>query len=81
LILLSAYTLAYIKHNFMQPEFEVRKQPNILIPKNIYEVRRKSYIYWEISRIARGMKKNFSYYNYDREAVNKFIKLETLIFC
>lgn len=73
LILFSAYTVAYIKQNFMQPEFEVRKQPNILIPKNIYEIRRNSYIYWEISRIARGMNKNFSYYNYDKEAVNYYL--------
>ena len=82
-ILFGAYGLSYIRHNFMQPEFEVRSKPNVLIPKDIYDVRRSHYVYWEISRIARGMNKTFSYYNYDKESVkyyfNKFSYLEITI--
>lgn len=73
IILLTAYGVAYLRHNFLQPEFEVRKKPNILIPKDIYDVRRSHYIYWEISRIARGYNKTFSYYDYDKESVKENI--------
>lgn len=52
----------------MQSEFQVRKQPNILIPKYIYKVRREFYIYWEISRLARGLPKTFTYSNWDDHA-------------
>jgi hypothetical protein len=72
--LLGIYISFYIKHNYFQPEFEVRRKPNILIPQGIYDVRRKHYIYWEISRVARGERKTFTYYNYDKESVLKFIK-------
>ena len=57
-----------MKHNFIQSEFYVRKQPNILIPKFIYKVRREFYIYWEISRLARGLPKTFTYSNWDEHA-------------
>lgn len=67
---LSVYLIYYFKNNYTQPEFEVRNQPNILIPKSIYDVRRRYYIYWELSRVARGLKKTFSYYNYDEESVS-----------
>jgi hypothetical protein len=70
IILFAAYGITYLRHNLMQPEFEVRTKPNILIPKNIYDVRRSHHIYWEISRIARGYNKTFSYYNYDKESVS-----------
>jgi len=65
----------------MHPEFEIRSQPNFLIPKSVYLVRREHYKYWELSRVARGQKKNFSYYNYDRESVRNFgdNNLENLI--
>jgi hypothetical protein len=66
----SVYSYCYIKHNFFQAEFDVRKKPNILIPADIYNVRRKHYIYWEISRVARGLTKTFSYYDYDADSVN-----------
>jgi hypothetical protein len=69
MLIFSVYAYSYIKHNFTQPEFSVRERPNILIPKSVYEVRRKHYIYWELSRIARGYRKTFSYYNYDKESV------------
>jgi hypothetical protein len=69
ILVFSVYGYCYIKHNYTQPEFAVREKPNILIPKSVYEVRRKHYIYWEISRIARGYRKTFSYYNYDKESV------------
>ena len=52
----------------MQSEFDVRKQPNLLIPKYVYKVRREFYIYWEISRLARGLPKTFTYSNWDEHA-------------
>ena len=52
----------------MQSEYEIRKQPNFLIPKFVYKVRRESYIYWEISRLARGFPKTFTYSNWDEHA-------------
>lgn len=69
MLIFSVYAYCYIKHNYTQAEFAVREKPNILIPKSVYEVRRKHYIYWELSRIARGYRKTFSYYNYDKESV------------
>ena len=69
ILVFSIYAFCYIKHNFNQTEFSSREKPNILIPKSVYKVRRKSYIYWELSRMARGFKKTFSYYNYDKESV------------
>lgn len=71
LAVLSVYSLCYLKHNYTKNEFEMRKQPNILIPMSVYEVRRKHYIYWELSRVARGYRKTFTYYNYDKEGVNQ----------
>ena len=62
------YTSSYVKHNFTRSEFYIRKHPNILIPKYVYKVRREFYIYWEISRIARGLPKTFSYSNWDEQA-------------
>lgn len=70
---LSIYSFFYFKHNFTKSEFSARKQPNILIPQFVYDIRRKHYIYWEMSRVARGYRKTFSYYNYDREAVSHHI--------
>ena len=46
----------------------MRKKPNILIPELIYRIRREHYIYWEISRIARGLPKTFTYSNWDEQA-------------
>lgn len=48
----------------------MRKRPNLLIPKFVYKVRREHYIYWEISRLARGYPKTFTYSNWDNKAVN-----------
>jgi len=56
----------------------MRKRPNMLIPKFIYKIRREHYVFWEISRIARGLPKTFTYSNWDEKAVNKIIFL-TLI--
>jgi len=49
---------------------EIRNKPNFLVPASVYKVRREHYIYWELSRVARGRKKTFTYFNYDKEAVN-----------
>jgi hypothetical protein len=67
-VFLAWFSYKYIKHNFMQSEYEIRKQPNFLIPKYVYQVRREFYIYWEISRVARGLPKTFTYSNWDERA-------------
>jgi hypothetical protein len=48
----------------------MRKKPNMFIPSIIYKIRREHYIYWEISRVARGLPKTFTYSNWDNSAVN-----------
>jgi hypothetical protein len=48
------------------------RRPNRLIPRRIYKIRREHYVYWEISRIARGLPKTFTYSNWDETAVNQF---------
>eukprot|EP00347_Sterkiella_histriomuscorum_P013534 403364343 len=55
----------YVKKNFTQTEFDMRKRPNMFIPKFIYRIRREHYVYWEISRLARGLPKTFTYSNWD----------------
>jgi hypothetical protein len=47
----------------------MRKRPNMFIPKFIYKIRREHYVYWEISRLARGLPKTFSHSNWDTTAV------------
>ena len=69
IILLSVvYIFFYIKHNFFKFEFQKIKNPNFLIPKIVYRIRREHYVYWEKSRLARGLSTTFSYYNYDKES-------------
>ena len=51
----------------------MRKKPNMLIPKFVYRIRREHYIYWEISRLARGLPKTFTYSSWDPKSVNIFI--------
>ena len=43
----------YVKKMF-ELEFDRMKQPNPLIPRFVYRVRRLHYVYWEICRVARG---------------------------
>lgn len=62
------YCFFYIKHNYLSFEFQKRKNPNFLIPKIVYRIRKQHYIYWEKSRLARGLSTTFSFYNYDKES-------------
>lgn len=64
------YLFFYLRHNYFRFEYQKMKQPNILIPKFIYRIRREHYIYWEKSRLARGLPSTFSYYEFDNEAVS-----------
>lgn len=41
----------------------------MLIPKFVYRIRREHYIYWEISRVARGLPKTFTYSTWDDKSV------------
>ena len=51
----------------------MRKRSNMLIPKFVYRIRREHYIYWEISRLARGLPKTFTYSSWDPKSVNLYI--------
>ena len=55
------------------------KQPNPFIPRKVYEIRRKHYVFWEISRLARGLPKTFTYSTWDAKAVSQ-INQYVLIF-
>jgi hypothetical protein len=57
----------YLKHALMS-EFDRREQPNIFVPKTVYRIRRLHYVYWEISRVARGLPKTFTYSTWDEKA-------------
>jgi hypothetical protein len=57
----------WLKHN-LQTEFDRRQQPNLFIPKIVYKIRRKHYVYWEISRVSRGLPKTFTYSTWDDKA-------------
>ena len=52
----------------------MREKPNLLIPKVVYKIRREHYIFWEISRVARGLPKTFTYSNWDETAVQLCLK-------
>lgn len=59
----------YVAHNFTQTEFDIRdKGPNMFVPEVIYKTRRDHYVYWEISRLARGLPKTFTYSDWDAKA-------------
>ena len=51
-------------------EFDRREQPNHLIPKLVYDVRRQTYVFWELQRLARGMPKTFTHSDWDEKAVS-----------
>ena len=51
-------------------EYDMRKQPNMFVPRFVYRIRRQHYIYWEISRVAWGLPKTFTYSTYDMKSVN-----------
>ena len=49
----------------MKNEFYQRGNPNFVVPSFVYKARRDNYIYFELSRIARGLPTTFTYYYYD----------------
>jgi hypothetical protein len=49
-------------------EYDIRKHPNPFVPKIIYKIRRKHYVFFEISRLARGLPKTFTYSTWDPKA-------------
>lgn len=89
IVLLSTltYSIMYIKDKYLRFEYEKYNKPNFLIPEFIYRIREEHYIYWEKSRLARGLSTTFSYYIYDEESkmmttvdCNGMTKVEKLIF-
>jgi hypothetical protein len=75
------FMTVYVKRNFTNTEFDIRrKRPSLFVPRIIYRIRRDHYIYWEISRLARGLPKTFTYSNWDPNAVSsRFRKLKWVI--
>lgn len=57
-----------IGHYAFKTEYEIRKHPNPFIPKIVYKIRRQHYVFWEISRLARGLPKTFTYSTWDAKA-------------
>ena len=68
--LVVAYTLSRaIGHYAFKDEYNQMKHP-IFVPKVVYDIRRKHYVFWEISRLARGLPKTFTYSTWDAKAVS-----------
>jgi len=44
-----------------------------LIPQFIYRARREHYIYWELSRLARGKSTTFTYFDWDPETESIYL--------
>jgi len=66
-----SYIFTKSLHHFaFKTEYDQRKQPNPFIPVQVYKIRRLSYIYWEISRLSRGLPKTFTYSTWDEKAVS-----------
>eukprot|EP00357_Protocruzia_adherens_P007460 CAMPEP_0115042578 /NCGR_PEP_ID=MMETSP0216-20121206/46348_1 /TAXON_ID=223996 /ORGANISM="Protocruzia adherens, Strain Boccale" /LENGTH=265 /DNA_ID=CAMNT_0002424717 /DNA_START=18 /DNA_END=815 /DNA_ORIENTATION=+ len=63
----ACYAYKWAKHNFLLNEMEQRETPNILLPRKVYEIRREHHIFWELSRLARGLPKTFTHSNWDPE--------------
>ena len=65
----AAYAVSKLIHHYIfKTEYDQRKRPNPFIPRYVYKVRRKHYVYWEISRLARGLPKTFTYSTWDPKA-------------
>ena len=75
----SSVLVAYVGTKYLQhmllSEFDQRDQPNIFVPKIVYTIRRAHYVYWEISRLARGLPKTFTYSTWDEKA--RIIRLQS----
>lgn len=41
-----------------------------MVPKEIYRIRRLHFVFWETSRLARGLPKTFTYSTWDDKAVS-----------
>jgi len=66
---LFAYVLTKcVGHYMFKTEYDIRKHPNPFVPKIIYKIRRKHYVFFEISRLARGLPKTFTYSTWDPKA-------------
>lgn len=64
------FVTKYIGHYWFQTEYAIGKQPNCFIPRIVYKIRRQHYTFWEISRVARGLPKTFTYSTWDPKAVS-----------
>lgn len=49
-------------------ELDQRPQPNLLVPEYVYRVRKEHFIYWELSRLARGLSTTFTYSEWDESS-------------
>lgn len=62
------FSFEYFK-NQLRNEFDQRELQYIYIPKFILRIRREHYLYWELSRLARGMSTTFTHYDWDPSSV------------
>lgn len=73
-MVVGAYILTkLIGHYYFKTEFHMEKSLNPFMPRIVYKVRRRHYVFWEISRVARGLPKTFTYSTWDPESVSTFI--------
>lgn len=66
------FSFEYFK-NQLRNEFDQRELQYIYIPKFILRIRREHYLYWELSRLARGMSTTFTHYDWDPSSVLYYI--------
>lgn len=57
-----------IHHTVFKTEYDQRKTLRPRLVQDIRRVRRKCYVYWEISRLSRGLPKTFTYSSWDSNA-------------
>lgn len=62
----------YLAHLSVRLEPHWRKKPNALVPIGVYDIRKKHYVFWEISRVSRGLPKTFTYSKWDSQAKMMF---------
>lgn len=64
------FVTKYVGHYCFQTEYHYGKQPNPFMPRVVYKVRRQHFVFWETSRLARGLPKTFTYSTWDPKAVS-----------
>lgn len=66
-VLISSILLLKWYLHDIKSEFYKRRNPNVFIPYLIYKARKESYIYWELTRLSKGLNTTFTYYYYKND--------------